>query len=248
MQIAGDQLDESLGYDRFAALGYFGLGAVYYKNSDKEKAQADELDDRIDTLTRGFLGLTVSCARCHDHKFDPIPTADYYSLAGIFSSSPLANVPMVEQDVVAAYNRGQQAVKQAEKDLTDRTSELRETVADAQTSRIAEYILAIWKQRVAAVQKKPLSNKQLAKDHDLSEPAIKLWGDFLGDRQRGKHPAFAPWYKFAPPTAETSIETPPAEVQQFATAVQAQIQSILEERAGKKPKPKPEQPATPSPG
>ncbi|MCA9117978.1 MAG: DUF1549 domain-containing protein, partial [Planctomycetaceae bacterium] len=98
-QIAGDRLDDATGNDRYVALGYFGLGAVYYKNSDKAKAQADELDDRIDTLTRGFLGLTVSCARCHDHKFDPIPTRDYYSLAGIFNSSPLHNVPLVEQDV-----------------------------------------------------------------------------------------------------------------------------------------------------
>ena len=50
----------------------------------KEQAIAEELDDRVDVVTRGFLGLTVSCARCHDHKFDPIPTRDYYSLAGIF--------------------------------------------------------------------------------------------------------------------------------------------------------------------
>src|SRR5262249_12891177 len=68
--------------DRLAATGYFALGTVYYG-----RAPADELDDRVDTLTRGFLGLTVACARCHDHKFDPIPTTDYYSLAGIFSSS-----------------------------------------------------------------------------------------------------------------------------------------------------------------
>jgi mono/diheme cytochrome c family protein len=65
-----------------AATGYFALGPVYYG-----RATADELDDRVDTLTRGFLGLTVACARCHDHKFDPIPTRDYYSLAGIFAST-----------------------------------------------------------------------------------------------------------------------------------------------------------------
>ena len=47
----------------------------------------DVIDDQIDTVTRGFLGLTVACARCHDHKYDPIPTADYYSLYGIFASS-----------------------------------------------------------------------------------------------------------------------------------------------------------------
>jgi mono/diheme cytochrome c family protein len=81
-QIAGDLLDGPDRIDRLAATGYFALGPVYYG-----RATADELDDRVDTLTRGFLGLTVACARCHDHKFDPIPTTDYYSLAGIFSSS-----------------------------------------------------------------------------------------------------------------------------------------------------------------
>ena len=73
-QIAGDLLedqDSAERADRLAGLGYFALGPVYYG-----RATADELDDRIDTLTRGFLGLTVACARCHDHKFDPIPTRD----------------------------------------------------------------------------------------------------------------------------------------------------------------------------
>ncbi len=82
MQIAGDLLEGSDRADRLAALGFFSLGPVYYG-----RATADELDDRLDTLARGFLGLTVACARCHDHKFDPIPTRDYYSLAGVFAST-----------------------------------------------------------------------------------------------------------------------------------------------------------------
>jgi hypothetical protein len=82
MQIAGDLLEGPDRADRLAALGYFALGPVYYG-----RAVADELDDRIDTLCRGFLGLTVACARCHDHKFDPIPTRDYYSLMGVFAST-----------------------------------------------------------------------------------------------------------------------------------------------------------------
>jgi cytochrome c553 len=81
-QIAGDLLDGDDRVLRLAALGFFATGPAYYG-----KAPADELDDRIDTLSRGFLGLTVACARCHDHKFDPIPTKDYYSLAGIFAST-----------------------------------------------------------------------------------------------------------------------------------------------------------------
>ena len=89
LQIAADLMDDNSPemVPHKAALGFFGLGAQYYKNSDAAKAAADELDDRVDTLTRGFLGLTVSCARCHDHKFDPVPTQDYYSIAGIFWSS-----------------------------------------------------------------------------------------------------------------------------------------------------------------
>src|SRR5262249_29484313 len=74
-QIAADLLEEpEQGPERLAALGFFSLGPVYY--GDRQKF--DQYDDRIDTMTRGFLGLTVACARCHDHKFDPIPTRDYY--------------------------------------------------------------------------------------------------------------------------------------------------------------------------
>src|SRR5262249_20230872 len=72
--------DERGGLDHLAALGFFALGPVYYGDPKK----LDQYDDRIDTLARGFLGLTVACARCHDHKFDPIPTRDYYALAGVF--------------------------------------------------------------------------------------------------------------------------------------------------------------------
>jgi hypothetical protein len=81
-QIAGDLLDGPGRAARLAATGFFALGPVYYG-----RATADEWDDRVDTLARGFLGLTVACARCHDHKFDPIPTRDYYSLAGVFAST-----------------------------------------------------------------------------------------------------------------------------------------------------------------
>ena len=232
-QIAGDTLDASAGYDRYVALGYFGLGAVYYKNSDKAKAIADELDDRIDTLTRGFLGLTVSCARCHDHKFDPIPTADYYSLAGIFSSSPLYNVPLVEQEVVDAYNQGQQNLKQAEKALTDRTRELRESLAESQSDQIARYVLAVWKQQVSAAHGKPLSHKQLAEGHGLSEPAVKLWADFLSQKNRGKHAALAAWYGLPKPTAETPLDEPAENVRQVARNLQTHIQNVLLERDGK---------------
>jgi hypothetical protein len=76
-----------------AALGFIGLGPKYYRRNSPE-VMADEWEDRVDTVTRGLLGLTVACARCHDHKFDPIPTEDYYALAGVFASSEMYNKPL----------------------------------------------------------------------------------------------------------------------------------------------------------
>lgn len=80
-QLAADQLP--LGDDKrpLAAMGFLTLGRRFLNNPH------DIIDDRIDVVTRGLMGLTVSCARCHDHKFDPVPTQDYYSLYGVFASS-----------------------------------------------------------------------------------------------------------------------------------------------------------------
>ncbi len=79
-QLAADQLPDIQSSDpRLAALGFLTIG----KKFDNPH---DVIDEQIDTTTRAFLGLTVSCARCHDHKFDPVPIADYYSLHGIFAS------------------------------------------------------------------------------------------------------------------------------------------------------------------
>jgi hypothetical protein len=97
-QIAADLYEDSGEPERLAALGYFACGPVYY--GDKNKM--DEIADRIDVLTRGFLGLTVACARCHDHKYDPIPTVDYYALAGVFASSEYVEVPLVSPEEVEA--------------------------------------------------------------------------------------------------------------------------------------------------
>jgi len=121
-QIAADLMEgtEPDLYKQRAALGFFGLGAVYYKdNSCVPKALADELDDRLDTLGRGFLGLTLSCARCHDHKFDPIPTQDYYSLGGVFFSSKLTNLPMVPKAEAERYAEAQKPLLEADRKLKE---------------------------------------------------------------------------------------------------------------------------------
>lgn len=80
-QLAGDKFPVNKGNHALAAMGFLTVGEHYNGNEN------DIINDRIDVVTKGFLGLTVSCARCHDHRFDPIPQADYYSLHGIFASS-----------------------------------------------------------------------------------------------------------------------------------------------------------------
>ena len=83
-QLAADLLDGADRVRHLPALGFLGLGPWYYDNGAVEITKADERHDRVDAVSRGMLGLTVGCARCHDHKYDPIPTKDYYSLAGVF--------------------------------------------------------------------------------------------------------------------------------------------------------------------
>ena len=90
-QIAGELLDLPGRLENAPALGFFALGPVYYGDPKR----LDQYDDRIDTLTRGFLALTVACARCHDHKFDPISTKEYYGLAGIVASTAYVEIPLV---------------------------------------------------------------------------------------------------------------------------------------------------------
>ncbi len=94
-QIAGDLLEpgpeENLqnkdSLDRFVATGFLVIGAKMLAEDDPLKMQMDIIDEQMSTLCQAFMGMTIGCARCHDHKFDPIPTADYYALAGIFKST-----------------------------------------------------------------------------------------------------------------------------------------------------------------
>ncbi|MDB5310742.1 MAG: Planctomycete cytochrome [Gemmataceae bacterium] len=89
-QIAGDLLPAATPAERdrlLTATGFLALGVKDVNQRFKVRFEMDNVDEQIDVVTRSVLGLTVSCARCHDHKFDPVPTTDYYALAGIFTSS-----------------------------------------------------------------------------------------------------------------------------------------------------------------
>jgi hypothetical protein len=101
-QLAGDRLEQprrnpETGYNE-SALGtmFFVMGEGTHSPVDLRKDEADRIDNIIDVTSKTFQGLTVACARCHDHKFDPIPTADYYALYGVFESTRFASTPLLK--------------------------------------------------------------------------------------------------------------------------------------------------------
>src|SRR3954470_14582874 len=127
------------------ALGFLGLGPWFYDNGAVEITRADERHDRVDVVSRGFLGLTVGCARCHDHKYDPIPTADYYSLAGVFLNTTYKEYPLVPKAVADEYTEQDKKIEKKEKLLDEflrtESTQLGETLA----LQASKYMVAAWK-------------------------------------------------------------------------------------------------------
>ena len=210
-QIAGDLMENESG-DRFrelAGMGFLGLGAQYYKNSDRAKAEADELDDAIDTLTRGFLGLTVSCARCHDHKYDPIPTIDYYSLAGIFNGRGYREAPLVTDAVVKTYNEGQQKVKEQEKVVREFLLAIARRNGEERFSQISQYMITAWRLNALSAKGIGLSDDDAAKREKLHPYFVKRFRDYFkpGNKNEAvkRLPVLAPWFEQDPAKTVASI-------------------------------------------
>jgi len=155
-QIAGDLLpplpDEAADFDRVIATGYLSLGPKMLAEDDPVKQEEDIIDEQIDTLGKTFMGLTLGCARCHDHKFDPIPQTDYYALAGIFKSTrtmlnfknmaewqEVALAPKAEQERQAAIDATIQARKKA---LEERRAAAGEALLKEAKQKTSEYLAA----------------------------------------------------------------------------------------------------------
>jgi hypothetical protein len=141
-QLAGDLTGR---WQDLPALGFVALGPTYVSDGGDPdsvaQARAETLDDRVDTVSRGLLGLTVSCARCHDHKFDPIPTLDYYSLAGVFNNSRNVDSPLASDEVIAELNRFNAAVAEksnAIKQIQDRLKKEKREANEQEKSHLEE--------------------------------------------------------------------------------------------------------------
>jgi len=122
-QLAVDMLPGSSPEDR-VALGFLGLSPTYFKELQLppeiiKTTVADEWEEHVDAVGRTFLGLTLACARCHDHKSDPVTAADYYAIAGVFASVKLAELPTMGEEFWAPVAKARGAVATLEGKLKD---------------------------------------------------------------------------------------------------------------------------------
>jgi len=235
-QIAGDLMEELDEKERLVAVGYFALGPVYYADAGcAPKAAADQLDDRVDTLTRGFLGLTVSCARCHDHKFDPISQKDYYALAGVFRSTDYREVPLAPPEVVDAYNQAQAKIKEQEQAVNRYLDESAREYSRSLTSELARYLAATWKLQAGRLSNPSLTPATVAKAEGLVDFILDRCDKSLALENKGKIPQLARWHELqeqllTSATSTSSADEVPAEVLAAAADFQQQVQAILAEQ------------------
>lgn len=129
-QLATDFLPET-GPEDHAALGFQGLAPSYHKEVALaklvlENRYADEWEDRVDAIGRGLLGLTLACARCHDHKYDPVTVEDYYSLASIFASCRQTTRPVISDDEIAKTQPVRDKVKKLEEQIAEWAKQIKE--------------------------------------------------------------------------------------------------------------------------
>ncbi len=225
-----------------AALGFLTVGRRFIGLTH------EIIDDRIDVVTRGTMGLTVQCARCHDHKYDPIPTADYYSLYGVFQAGAdeLVQIefPTERTDALVAF----------EKEYRTRLDKLNSTMATRRAeaaarlrARVSDYLIA-----QLELHKYPEEGfDQILTETDLIPESVRRWQAYLYQAKQRDNPVWSLWHSYAqlpeknfPPTAarlktqnsklETLLLPPPASMREVAerygkllTSVDQQWQAAL---------------------
>ncbi len=199
-------LNSDMPYDRFLALQ---IAADLIAPDDKPSQAAmgfltlgrrflgithDIYDDRIDVVTRGTMGLTASCARCHDHKYDPIPTADYYSLYGVFMNSHEELIPLAEPAEKS------EAYLAFEKDLAEKRSKQSETftkkraeAAERIRSRLNDYLVA-----QTEITNYPQEGFDvILATTDLIPAVVWRWEAYIAAEIQLGNPVFNPWQALA---------------------------------------------------
>ncbi|HLY17490.1 MAG TPA: PSD1 and planctomycete cytochrome C domain-containing protein [Bryobacteraceae bacterium] len=200
-QIAGDRLPDHEKYE--AGLGFYALSP-------------EMQDDRVDATARGFLGLTVACAQCHDHKYDPIPTSDFYSLLGIFRNTELHEIALAPKEAVDAYKAQDALVHKKEKELKEYVGAQSAQLGLILASETARYLLASGQP----------SNHPSNEDGDpiagpaLDRETLARWTKYLAEPEK-QHPFLKDWY-----AASTQDQRAKA-----AAEFQTQVLAVMTEKA-----------------
>jgi hypothetical protein len=186
-QLAADLVQPKVEPWRLAALGYLTLGRLFDNNVH------DQIDDQIDTVSRGLLGLTVACARCHDHKYDAISAADYYGLYGVFASTERPyGLPLIEDPAqVPGGPEFEEMLAKARKELEDHLDRCFNELTENLRQRIGDYL-------VRAVTTKPdlteTTQFGLSLTPEDFRPTLMLrTRRFVEQRAKPEDPIFGPW-------------------------------------------------------
>lgn len=177
-QIAGDLMPQDVRARYAGGVGFYSLSP-----------KAEFRDERVDATTRGFLGLTVACAQCHDHKFDPIPTRDYYSLLGVFESTEATKYPLAPAEIVDQYEKQKKALDDEKAVLTKFLDNQRDQLFDILIARSSDYVTAAW--LVLGPEKK--SAEDIAASRKLDRPVLEGWVRFLKSSQERKYIYLDEW-------------------------------------------------------
>jgi hypothetical protein len=192
-QLAGDLLPEAAGAEvnrrGIVATGFLALGAKALAQQDKQKMLYDVWDEQVDVTSKAFLGMTLSCARCHNHKFDPILTKDYYSMIGIFAStrsfsnaqshvSAVLEKPLVPkarwQDYEAAKKAHNEKEKRARMAAESIVDEVKNHLVNEQGVNLANFMLA-----ARRVYEDGAKTEAVAGQTGLNAVLLQKWVDFL---------------------------------------------------------------------
>ena len=196
-QIAADLLDDAGGQREklLPGLGFLALGG--------------NADEKVDVTTKTFLGLTVGCAQCHDHKFDPIPTKDYYSLLGVFKSTMADEIPLTAKETVTAWKSHKKKIDELQEAVDDFIKKQGTDLSEILAAKTARYMVAAWKGGAA--------------EEDLNPEILGRWVQYLKDPEK-EHPFLKSWFEV------THGKSGEAEVRKAAEDFQALVLAMFAEK------------------
>ncbi len=185
LQIAADQMEA--GRNSLAALGYLTMGRRFLG------VVHDIIDDRIDVTMRGMQGLTVGCARCHDHKFDPIPTKDYYSLYGVFAGCYERTVALDAPSIAAkAFLEYETELKKREDKFTATFHDKCEEQAKRFRAKTTEYLHGV----LNAEKFETEVFYSFVTADDVNPVVVRQWQSYLLSKAKEAHPIWGLWHSY----------------------------------------------------